>query len=592
MSLALIQESAKEVRRLAIAGGSLARGDFRLKKLAAPLEQAGAKVPVFAQVAKAINEVVDGDEARSSERLLALGTLLNAILYTQGQTSCDGAFAELESSTPDCVTTRTPARVIKPLIQALTTSGGGRFETVKAAFEQGLFSDLRLVGPSIQALDDNYPDLADLVAEKILPSHGPGIAPGLKAGIDLKGKRADARRLEVLCKVAPREALPLCKAALEDGSADVKVAAIAYLGGHEEYLPLVQEQAQSRNKQVRVAALEALARHNRPEITKLFGDLIIGKALDVLSGPFRILKNAALLGSLLNEGRRVFDLMLQGDSEQIPRFCEILDCLASRHEPEVEKFLLACFDQSDRIAKLKAPNNSHVGGADVVVRLAERLFLCGSQSAFDSILTRRDSLPSAAFDTVLNTAFKAWPPGNVFDEFSPLLASAKGAQKSRFNALYRRILAAGHFRSGQRTGSDTDMGMDTAELDPRWLDAAIAADHDALVCLFARPGHSGALEYLLKIARGEKGTASGGVVNALVRCNYPEVTSVFLDLVSRKTKSSGYVDYELQLILGAAPALPVTDLPKLEAFASTLPDKFTDRFLDAISPLRTASSNS
>lgn len=592
MSLALIQESAKEVRRLAIAGGSLAKGDFRLKKLAAPLEQAGAKVPVFAQVAKVINEVVDGDEARSSERLLALGTLLNAILYTQGQTSCDGAFTELESSTPDYVATRTPARVIKPVIQALTTSGGGRFETVKAAFEQNLFGDLRLVGPSIRALDDSYPDLADLVAEKILPSYGPGIAPSLKAGLDLKGKRADARRLEVLCKVAPLEALPLCKAALEDGSADVKVAALAYLGGHEEYLPLVQEQAQSRNKQVRVAALEALARHDRPEITKLFGELILGKTLDVLSGPFRILRNATLLGSLLDEGRRVFELMVPGESEQIPRFCEILDCLESRREPEVENFLLTCFDQSDRLAKLKAPNNSHVGGADVVVRLAERLFLCGSRSALDSILARRDSLPSAAFDTVLNAGFKAWPPGKVFDEFSPLLAASKGAQKSRFNALYRRIAAAGHFRSGQHTGSDTGLGMEAVELDTRWLDAAIAADHEALVCLFARPGHAGALEYLLKIARGEKGNAVGGLVNALVRCNYPDVTSVFLDLVSRKTKSSGYVDYELQLILGAASALPATDLPRLETFASTLPDKFTDRFLEAIAPLRTASSHS
>ena len=63
MSLTLIEESAKEVRRLVIAGSPLAVGDFRLKKLIAPLEQAGTKVPVFAQVAKAVKEVVDGTEA-------------------------------------------------------------------------------------------------------------------------------------------------------------------------------------------------------------------------------------------------------------------------------------------------------------------------------------------------------------------------------------------------------------------------------------------------------------------------------------------------------------------------------------------------
>src|SRR5882724_4667256 len=97
MSLALIQESAKEVRRLAIAGSALAVGDFRLKKLIAPLEQSGAKVPVFAQVAKGIGDLVNGAEADSAANLLSLSTLLNAILYTQGQSSTDGDYREIES---------------------------------------------------------------------------------------------------------------------------------------------------------------------------------------------------------------------------------------------------------------------------------------------------------------------------------------------------------------------------------------------------------------------------------------------------------------------------------------------------------------
>jgi hypothetical protein len=51
---------------------------------------------VFAQVAKAINDLVHGTEADSAARLLDLSTLLNAILYTQGQTGKEGAFRELE----------------------------------------------------------------------------------------------------------------------------------------------------------------------------------------------------------------------------------------------------------------------------------------------------------------------------------------------------------------------------------------------------------------------------------------------------------------------------------------------------------------
>src|SRR5436190_22417453 len=105
MSLALIQETAKEVRRLAVAGSPLAVGDFRLKKLIVPLEQAGAKAPVFAQVAKALGDLVNGKEADSAANLLALSTLLNAILYTQGQTGAQGDCQEIEVSPAKCLST-------------------------------------------------------------------------------------------------------------------------------------------------------------------------------------------------------------------------------------------------------------------------------------------------------------------------------------------------------------------------------------------------------------------------------------------------------------------------------------------------------
>ena len=52
MSIALLTECDREVKRLAIAGSTLAPGDYRLKRLIEPLEQAGAKVPVFSDMLK------------------------------------------------------------------------------------------------------------------------------------------------------------------------------------------------------------------------------------------------------------------------------------------------------------------------------------------------------------------------------------------------------------------------------------------------------------------------------------------------------------------------------------------------------------
>jgi len=61
-------------------------------------------------------------------------------------------------------------------VQALTSTGGGRFEVIKSACERGAFNDLRLIDPAIHALGDNYPELADLVTEKYFQRTDPALS--------------------------------------------------------------------------------------------------------------------------------------------------------------------------------------------------------------------------------------------------------------------------------------------------------------------------------------------------------------------------------------------------------------------------------
>lgn len=598
MSLALIQESAKEVRRLAIAGSPLAVGDFRLKKLIPPLEQAGAKVPVFAQVAKAIGDVVNGKEADSAANLLNLSTLLNAILYTQGQTSAEGELRELEVFPSNSVSTRTSARVLKPIVHALTSTGGGRFETVKSVVERNAFNDLRLIDPAIQALGDVYPELADLVAEKILPGFGPGIVLLLKSGLDLKGKKQDARRLQIMHQLDPAGTLPLCKTALEDGSPEVKVAAIACLGKHEDCLPLVLEQANAKNKQLRAAALEALAEHDRPDVTKLFTELVKGKALDILAGPFRKLENKQVLKSLLEEGERVFALLLKADGEQVARFLEILDCIKARKDAETESFLLACFAQCEKLPKFKSPKTSrfvvHTTGDDVADRMVWVLYEIGTSKALEAVLAKRNVLPPSTFHHVLYSALRTWSPDKVFGEFSPLLEQKKGAGKEKFELLERAIYASTHGHGAalfNRYAPEEDKSEDalTITWDARWLDAAIKADRPESVCSLARPGHKAAVTYLLKLVEAKNKLRLGLVIEALARCQYPKLTDLYLELVAKGTKGSKRWDYDLQQLIETARYLPPADLPRLEEFAGKLDQNYQDHFLEAIAPLRPTS---
>ena len=597
MSLALIQESAKEVRRLSIAGSNLAVGDFRLKKLVPPLEQAGAKVPVSAQVAKAINDLVNGKEAESAANLLSLSTLINAILYTQGQTGTEGAYCELESYAAKSCNTKTSARVLKPLVKALTSTGSGRFEIVKSAVERGAFADLRLIEPSIRALDDVYPELADLVVEKILPAYGPGIAPLLKSNLDLKGKKSDARRLQVLHQLDPNGTVEFCKTALDEGSPEVKAAAIACLGKHEDCLPLVLEQTNSKNKALRAAAFQALAEHDRPEITKLFTDVIKGKALDILAGPFRAVRNHQILRSLLEEGRRVFEAVLKGDEESRSRFWEILSCLNERKDREVEEFLLDSINQSDKLLKLKAPKKSVIDADNIVDRIESLLYEIGTPKALESILARRDALPITTFTHVIYSALRTWPPEKVYEEFSPLLSEKKAAGKVKSEMLQHVIRAARRGYVGpaedyyalDETDADANW-FDKVAWDPRWIDAAIKADLPVVVCCLAEPGHKSAITYLANQSQEKKSDEAGLIIKALARCKYSKVTEAFLNAVTAKTKKAKFFDYDLQFLFRSAQYLPPADLPQLDAFAANLDEKFVDKYLEALAPLRPALS--
>jgi len=591
MSIALIQESAKEVRRLAIAGSPLAVGDFRLKKLIAPLEQAGAKVPVFAQVGKAISELVNGTEAESAARLLSLSTLLNAILYTQGQTGAEGDYREIEIFATNCSSTRTTARVLKPLVEALTTTGGGRSEIVKAAVERGVFNDLRLIDPAIRALDDNYPELADLVAEKILPAYGSGIAPLLKQKLDVKGKKSDARRLRILHQLDPAGTIELCKNALDEGSPEVKVSAIGCLGKHEECIPLVLEQTRSKHKAVRETALEALAVHDRPEVTKLFTEMIQGETFGLVAGALRLVKSREVFNSLLSEARSALEKTLKNDGPSIPRLFQFLQCLEERKDSTTEEFLLACIAHSDQLIKVKFVKHCVIAGVDIIRELAELLCGIGSQQCLNAVMVHQDKVPFDSFHLVVHSGLLTWPPGKFFDQFSPLFGQKKGPGKDQAEVIERAIRAATERELIECVGEEIpDTGRKLLEIqwDARWLDAAIKTGRQNIVCYLAKPGHKGAVTYLLKVINAKNQSQTALIIRALARCRYPKLTDVFLDVAAKKTKGAPYFDHDMQLLFQSARHLPASDLARLDAFAAKLDEKFVDKFLEALEPLRPA----
>src|SRR6185295_15223683 len=91
-------------------------------------------------------------------------------------------------------------------------------------------------------------------------------------------------------------------------------------------------------------------------------------------------------------------------------------------------------------------------------------------------------------------------------------------------------------------------------------------------------------------SQDKKSDEAGLIIKALARCKYPKVTETFLNAVSARTKKAKYFDYDLQFLLRSAQYLPPADLPQLDAFAANLDEKFVDKYLEALAPLRPAIS--
>jgi len=296
--------------------------------------------------------------------------------------------------------------------------------------------------------------------------------------------------------------------------------------------------------------------------------------------------------SLLEEGQRVFEAVLKGDEDLRARFLEVLACLNNRKDSEVEDFLLAYMSQSDKLLKLKS-KKSPIGADDIVARIVTLLYDIESPKAFEAILAKRETLPVSSFTQVIYSALRTWQPAKVYEEFSPLLAEKKGAGKAKGEMLQHVIRVSrgafvGHAED-YYVFDETDpesKWADKVSWDPRWADAAITADLPVIVCCFAEPDHKAAISYLVNQSQDKKSDEGGLIIKALARCNYPKVTETFLNAVTAKTRKAKFFDYDLQFLFRSARFLPQSDLPQLDAFAANLDEKFIDKYLEALAPLR------
>lgn len=595
MSIPVLIEVYDEMRRLAIAGSAVVAGDFRLKKLIPPLEKSAEKAPVFGKVAQAAQAVVDSNEKTASTALLELTTLVNAILYTQGETGLAGEFKPLQTSDLGGQATQVSARILKPLLEALSSTGSGRMELVKDAFERGTFRDLRLVKPALAAIDDPYPEIGDFICEKVLPLYGKAILPELRARLDIKGRGGHLYRLKTIHHLDPEGSRDLIQSALNEGSKEMKVAAIECLGHSDNDLTYLMEQVRAKAKDVRAAALGALSamKVKSADVIGTLKKAIAGADLELIIGRVKKTELPEIQAYLLEQAeQQIAELKKTKDKKEqgpaVERLMQLLLCLEHRTDAGAESFLLKCFDHAKAFASIK----SEPSGMDLN-ELVAYILSQGTEKMQRAVADQEKALSDGMLAYAFLAARATLTPIAFYEKYSPTMAGIgqKGTKKKNAEILVNILTTEhGHYiHSGWFARARGEMARKEAELpelDPRWLDAAVAAGSVELVHQWARTNHPATNKFLsdqlVKIKRPHE---AHHILRTMVDIAHPGAADALIDVLKKAAKEShfSYYNYWYGKMIAD---LPRSAFPKFEELLPTLPEKMVDQLIESVLALK------
>lgn len=293
MDLQPLYEVQERLEHAAVAGTGILNEDFRLKRAREGLAPLAAASPVFAKISAGLEALLAAPPEKRGGALLDVLALVDAVVYTQASAGMAGELEPLPHGVGTCQ--EVSYGQLRPLLEALTGTGGGRYNLIKEAFANHpeYFADYRVIPALVAGLGDSYGELADLNAD-ILGRQGPGILPLLEAGFDPAGGRGMARRVEVMSRAAGAQANDFFLAQLPQAKKEIRLAIIDALGCQEANAPLLLELCRTERKGVaRDLAHRALARLNRPE-----GEAYLAEQAD--HDPDQMLE---ILGCLLPSGQ-------------------------------------------------------------------------------------------------------------------------------------------------------------------------------------------------------------------------------------------------------------------------------------------------
>ncbi|WP_052339252.1 hypothetical protein [Gorillibacterium massiliense] len=564
MSVDILFDLQQETRRLFIAGSAMAAGDLRLTKILPSLRKLGESAPVFKRLADAVDELLTADWEESAAKLLELGTLLSAVLYTQGKTETAGESQPVEG-TPIGFKTDVPYRKLHPLIEALTTKGQGRLEQLRAAFEDGSFLDLRAIPAVCSALDESYSEIPDFVQEKMIPAFGRDAVPVLRSQLNLQGGKGDGRRLLLLHCQLGGSMIELVTESAVSGSPEVKIAAISILGEYPEQEPLLLELSLEKRKEVRIAVYFSLAKVGTGPAFQQLYKAATSKDRELAVEPIKMSESPELLVRIINYGeealKRYSNLEGSDKNEAVEQIRIVIRCLegsGKRMAAEAYPFLW----------KLLSTDAFLVQETETVQEAAAELLLELDIPEADRFAVELGDNGKGPFIRHgFCAANKLMAPADVYLRFAGVLSSGKSKVAKELLVAIRG-LAANQLQADEE--QDGLRAVSEAAWDPRWIRQFIRLDQPDLVCLFAQRSDPEITDFLSSKLKDTQINDRNvmDMLLTLFRIRFNKAPELLMGILEKSSaRSLYYLNWKLKQLIAN---MPRAYAPRLRAFAEQL----------------------
>lgn len=273
MDITPLYELRGRLKNVMISGCGLIGEDFRLKRAAQAVKPLEAASPVFARIGQLMDALMAQDCDKPAELVLDAITLVDAVLCTQAASEVPGELREIEKADWGSTVTNAPYSALSPLLDALTSSGNGRYgyvlETHKSQPE--LFEDYRVKPVLVKALGASYAELADHAAQWLQES-GACVLPLLKKDFDPKGKKEMVRRVQVIDSVAGEAANDFYLEELAQAEKEVRSALIYGLRHCSDNADRLLEMVKTERGNCKKTVLHALAAMDDARIRQYWQD--------------------------------------------------------------------------------------------------------------------------------------------------------------------------------------------------------------------------------------------------------------------------------------------------------------------------------